>query len=285
VASTKERQRKLARERAQRRLAALAQKQRQKRQTQAIIGATLALVLIGLGVAWGLGAFSSSPAPTPTAAAGSCTWTPRDAATDQNAVDVGLPPATNNPTSGTQTMAITTNLGEIDATVDLAKATCTGASFTYLAGKKFFDNTKCFKLSTPLKTIQCGDPKNDGSGGPAYTFADENKPTAPIADSPAFYSKGQIVMVNSGGNTNGSQFYIIAADGTTLSNAYSVVGTVTTGMDIVDQVFAAGAVGDNGQAADEGKLKTELTIQKLTMSEPGAAPSETPSTTPSASAS
>jgi peptidyl-prolyl cis-trans isomerase B (cyclophilin B) len=273
----------LDRERAQRRLARLAQRQRRKRQIQAIVGASIALVLIAVGVTWALGGFDSSPAPT--VAQGDCTWTLRDAATDPNVVDVGHPATNGAPNTGTQTMRLVTNLGEIDASLDLAKVPCTASSFTYLAGKKFFDNTKCFKLSTPLGTIECGDPKSNGSGGPAYMFADEDKPTAPVGTTSAYYTKGQIVMGNTGANTNGSQFYIIASDNTTLSPAYSVVGTVTGGMDIVDQVFAAGAVGDNGQAADEGALKTDLTIQTLTMSEPLAAPSTTPSTTPSASAS
>ena len=45
-------------------------------------------------------------------------------------------------------MTIDTNLGAIKVEIGPAKAPCTAASFTYLAGKKFFDSTKCHRLVT-----------------------------------------------------------------------------------------------------------------------------------------
>ena len=74
-------------------------------------------------------------------------------------------------------MTITTNQGARSrSTLDLANAPCAAASFAYLAGKKFFDNTKCHGITTE-GALQCGDPSGTGLGGPTYRFPDENVPT------------------------------------------------------------------------------------------------------------
>ena len=49
-------------------------------------------------------------------------------------------------------------------------------------------------------------------------------------------------MANSGPNTNGSQFFLVYQDSPLPPN-YSVWGTVTSGLDIIDQIAAAGVVG------------------------------------------
>src|SRR5204862_10147 len=110
--------------------------------------------------------------------AASCTWS--DAGTgNANLKDVGKPSATAPPNTGTEKMTITTNLGTVTATVDLAKSPCTAASFAYLAGKNFFSNTRCHRLSTTWNALQCGDPTGTGQGGPKYTYANEYVPTTP----------------------------------------------------------------------------------------------------------
>jgi peptidyl-prolyl cis-trans isomerase B (cyclophilin B) len=292
VASTKDRQRKLARARAERRLQALAHKQRRKRQRFAMVGAVLGLIGVVLGATWLLGGFDASEEPTgPTVVQGECSWTLQESSTDANIIDVGHPEPDGAPRTGTQTMTLQTNLGDIEASIDLSKAPCTAASFDFLSGTTYFDDTTCTRYSDELKVLQCGDPIGSGAGRPGYTFADENKPQTPIstgtspspgtspATSPSpgaspsaapaqYYKKGQIIMVNTGMNTNGSQFYIVTDDTNTLTNAYSVVGEVTKGMNIVDDVAKAGAVDDSGNTIPEGKPKTTLTIKKIVMGEP-----------------
>jgi peptidyl-prolyl cis-trans isomerase B (cyclophilin B) len=232
-------------------------------------------------------------------------WVPKDptgtGATSSPAADTGKPPA-GELHSGFETMTITTNLGAIEALVDTSKAPCAAASFKYLGEKGFFTGSTCHRLSTNVKTLTCGDPKSDGTGGPSYQFADEDIPTAPAvqatpttspgaspsasASAPAatYYAKGTIVMVNTGANTNGSQFSIVYGDGSSLGASYSVVGTVTKGLDIVEKVAQAGALDTAGKSAVEGKPKTALTIQQLTVALP-AAPSDavSPSGTPTPS--
>ena len=51
------------------------------------------------------------------------------------------------------------------------------ASFNYLAGKHFFDDTPCHRLTPardPDHVLQCGDPSGTGTGGPTYQYAEEN---------------------------------------------------------------------------------------------------------------
>jgi peptidyl-prolyl cis-trans isomerase B (cyclophilin B) len=300
VASKISRQRKLERVRAERRLARQAQHARRKRQIQAGIAASLALVLIVLGVTWALGGFSSKP-DTANNVASSCLWVPKNPTSTAGAgsADTGTPPA-GELRSGFETMTIKTNLGDITALMDLTKAPCAAASFKFLGEKAFFNGSNCHRLNTDAKTLTCGDPHGDGTGGPSYQFADEVVPTAPLANSAAtpstspgataaaagasYYAKGTIVMVNTGANTNGSQFTIVYGDASTLAAAYSIVGAVTTGLDIIEKVAQGGAINTANQPAVEGKPKTTLTIQQLTVAVPGA-PSATVAPSPTSAAS
>ncbi len=190
-------------------------------------------------------------------------------------------------------MTITTNLGVVEAKLDRAGAPCTVASFTYLAGKQFFNDTKCHRLTTSgIYVLQCGDPSATGSGGPAYKFPDEKLPTpaeqpsaSPSASSSTnpstnLYPAGTLAMANSGANTNGSQFFIAYKDGSSLEAKYTIFGKVTKGLEIVEKVAADGVT--PGSSDTDGAPKTAVTIQSLTVATPTATPS---SATPSASAS
>jgi cyclophilin family peptidyl-prolyl cis-trans isomerase len=75
----------------------------------------------------------------------------------------------------------------------------------------------------------------DGTGGPGYQFADELDPST--ASYKAGYKKGVVAMANSGPNTNGSQFFIMAAD-YPLPSQYTIFGKVISGQDIVDKIDA-----------------------------------------------
>jgi peptidyl-prolyl cis-trans isomerase B (cyclophilin B) len=294
VARTRDRQRALARAKLDRQIARRAAAARRRRQIQAGTAAGLALVLVVLGALWFSGFFEPDP-DKPTSAA-DCAW---NDAPGENTKDVGRPPTTDIPKDGVQTMTITTNQGVIRATVDTAAAPCAAASFSYLASKTFFDNTKCHRLTTEGGfVLQCGDPTPDptGNGGPGYRFADENLPTADPAASdgasaepsasasagPALYKAGMIAMANSGPDTNGSQFFIVYKDSPVFEAKYTVLGRITSGLDIVENIAKGGVIEGSGTSATDGKPKTEVTIQTLTMS--AAEPAPAASTDPSGSA-
>jgi peptidyl-prolyl cis-trans isomerase B (cyclophilin B) len=88
-------------------------------------------------------------------------------------------------------------------------------------------------------------------------------------------------MFNNGPDSNGSQFFIVYKDSVLPAN-YSVIGTVTTGLDVVDKVAAGGAVDRSGASVTDGTPKIAVKVESLTV---GTQPSSNPSTQPSASAS
>ncbi|MFE9187120.1 peptidylprolyl isomerase [Micromonospora haikouensis] len=277
MASSRDRQRKLARAKLDRQLARRAARTRRRRQIQAGVGAAVVLVLIVAGSAWALGAFDDDPKQD-TAAEDVCLWTPQDATANTNLKDVGTPATQGLPTSGTRALTVTTNQGApITAELDLASAPCAGASIAHLASKGFYDNTKCHEI-TSEGALRCGDPSGTGLGGPTYSFYDENVPVAPEAspsaspapDQPPAYPKGTVAMVANPPGANGSQFLIFFKDFDPDKPAYPVIGKVTGGLDVVTKIGALQTV-DNGSGA-KVKPKTDVVIQSLTVGEPTTAP-------------
>jgi peptidyl-prolyl cis-trans isomerase B (cyclophilin B) len=301
VASKSNRQRKLERARAERRLARRAEQQRRKRQVQAAIGGAVALIVIALGTTWLLGGFSSKPEPV---ALPSCTWTAKPADTASGVTDTGSPPTSGEQRTGTELLTIKTNLGDIQASMDLTRAPCTAASMKHLGSVGYYDGVNCSHLDTSTMVLLCGDPQGDGRGGPNYQFPSEDIPTvavgtaAPLPSSsaspgasaspspsasaestPSYYSKGMIVLNNTGPNANGGQFFIVYGDGSDLKAEYSIVGTVVSGLDLVESVAAGGAVDADGAPAPAGKPAKTMTIQQLFV---GAPPSPSPEASASA---
>jgi peptidyl-prolyl cis-trans isomerase B (cyclophilin B) len=300
VASSKDRERKLARAKIDRQMARRAEKVRIQRQRQSQIGIGLAVLLV-----IGVGAFthwyglvsstkSSTAANTPT-----CSWipsTPASGATGAAATVTGTPPTVGIPVVGTQVMTIALTQGTVTADLDDAAAPCSAESFTFLAAKHFFDNTKCHRLTTGNSSIlQCGDPTGTGQGGPSYEFPDENLPlnyavapgASPAASgnppSAVVYPAGTIAMANSGPNTNGSQFFIVYKD-SPFPPAYSVIGQITSGLDVVTKIGAAG-VAPGGASTSDGAPKDPVTIKTLTVGTNTTAPPVAPSTAPQPSVS
>ncbi|MGC5019524.1 peptidylprolyl isomerase [Micromonospora sp. DT47] len=272
MASSRDRQRKLAREKLDRQLARRAAATRRRRQIQAGVGAAVVLVLVVLGAAWGLGAFDRDPEQK--AAQDVCLWTPQDAGANTNLKDVGTPPTKDLPTSGTRPMTVTTNQGgPVTAELDLAGAPCAAASIAHLASNAFYDNTKCHEI-TAEGALRCGDPSGTGLGGPTYSFYDENVPAAPEANpsaspapgQPPAYPKGTVAMIANPPGANGSQFLVFFKDFNPAKPAYPIIGRVTGGLDVIEKIGALPTV-DNGTGA-KVKPKTDVMIQKLTVGEP-----------------
>jgi peptidyl-prolyl cis-trans isomerase B (cyclophilin B) len=138
-----------------------------------------------------------------------------------------------------QTFTFDTNCGNIVVTTVGAKAPITITQLATLAKGGYFDSSLCHRLTTQgLYVLQCGDPTATGSGGPNFTYRDENLPLATENNYPA----GTVAMANSGPGTNGSQFFLVFAD-TTLGANYTIWGTITQGLDIVKAIAKAGVKG------------------------------------------
>ena len=155
---------------------------------------------------------------------------------------------------------LNTNCGQVVVELDHKAAPTTVNSMLYLSQQKYFDQTPCHRLTTSgLFVLQCGDPTGTGTGGPGYTFKDENLPKQKDNNYPA----GTVAMANSGPGTNGSQFFIVYED-TTLGANYTIFGKVIKGLDIVQSVAELGAsTGADGSPNQPiGILNTRLTIDK-----------------------
>ncbi|WP_433166328.1 peptidylprolyl isomerase [Kribbella sp. CA-247076] len=157
--------------------------------------------------------------------------------------------------SGTSKVSLNTSIGDLQLTLDSALAPCTVKNFLSLVGQKYFDNTKCHRMTVGegLQVLQCGDPSASGSGGPGYSFADEVFPTLK-------YGRGTLAMANSGPNTNGSQFFIVYGDGSGLSPDYTAFGTLDEpSLKLIDKVAEAGVTPQNGPT--DGAPVTPVNIQ------------------------
>jgi peptidyl-prolyl cis-trans isomerase B (cyclophilin B) len=257
-----ERQRKRARERYERQREQRLQRRHKIRQRT---GIGLAVLLAGGLIAGLTVAFAGGSSPKSSAAAKpTATATPSASATSSAAAvtepahhctytkagtaakTVSLPPAAPDYKSAYQA-TINTNLGKIEINLLNSKATCTVSSFAHLADAGFWDNSQCHRLSTTggLYMLQCGDPTATasanlscssttlGTGGPGYEFANENL-------TGATYNAGTVAMANSGGSaTNGSQFFLVYKK-TSLPADYTPFGTITSGLDILQNVAKAG---------------------------------------------
>lgn len=121
---------------------------------------------------------------------------------------------------------VSTAKGAIVFELLTADAPCTVSNFVYLADAGYYNGLKFHRREEGF-VIQSGDPKGDGTGGPGYTFADE-----PVTRN---YDRGIVAMANAGPDTNGSQFFIMLANGS-LPPKYTIFGNVTSGMDVVDKI-------------------------------------------------
>ncbi|MDL5200418.1 peptidylprolyl isomerase [Streptomyces sp. ALI-76-A] len=154
-------------------------------------------------------------------------------------------PAMTIDKSAAYSMRLATTCGEIDIALKTSAAPHTVNSFSFLAGKGFFDHTKCHRLTTEgIYVLQCGDPTGSGSGGPGYTIPDENLKDKSLKSN--IYPAGTVAMANTGQkNTGGSQFFLVYQD-SQLPPSYTPFGTVSeSGMKVLKKIAGAGA-----QAAD-----------------------------------
>lgn len=139
----------------------------------------------------------------------------------------------------TYTGTVTTSCGKIGVELYGAKAPKAVASFAQLAKAGYWAPSPCHRLTTSgLFVLQCGDPTGTGSGpGPGYTFGVENAP----ADGK--YPRGTLAMARTTDpNSNGGQFFIVYKDTDlpTDGGGYTIFGRVTSGLDIVERIAAAG---------------------------------------------
>lgn len=178
------------------------------------------------------------------------------------------PPPTGRIATEPPTIAATlnTNLGPVALTLNNAQTPCTVNNFVSLARQKFYDGTRCHRLSTDtaLQALECGDPTGTGTGGPGYRFPNEYPTNQfrlndPTVRQPVRYPRGTVAMANAGPGTNGSRFLLMFADSICPPN-YTIFGTITpAGLAVLDRVASAGVVG----GSHEGAPASAVTINSV----------------------
>ena len=203
------------------------------------------------------GETSSAPAPAQTPAPGNCVEPPALPAEPKQYDEVPDPKLAEN---AVWKATVTTNCGDIVLELDGKKAPQTVASFLFLARDGYWDDSPCHRLVTSgIFVLQCGDPTGTGSGDPGYGYGVENAPEDGV------YPRGTLAMARtSDPESNGGQFFIVY-DETQLPdpNGYSIFGTVTEGMDIVDQIAEGGVGGTLGPEAPAQPISIlDITVEK-----------------------
>ncbi|MEU3608011.1 peptidylprolyl isomerase [Streptomyces sp. NPDC035033] len=246
MVTSDQRRRQLARDKYARQQQRRAEAQRKAKRRNIVIAASLAVVLAAGGAVYGsVQLLGNDSKNTEETASGE--------------------PAMSIEAKGTYAMALKTNEGDITVSMDAAKTPRTVNSFKHLADKKYFDGTKCHRLTTAgIFVLQCGDPEGTGMGGPGYTIPDENLGALgkPGADGKVTYKAGTVAMANTGQpGTGGSQFFLVYKD-SKLPPQYTPFGTIdAAGLAAVQKVGAAGAEGGQG----DGAPKKPVTIEKATV--------------------
>jgi peptidyl-prolyl cis-trans isomerase B (cyclophilin B) len=269
VASSK-REKELARQRAERQAARRAAAAQRKRQRQAIIASVVAVLLVaGLAIAGALalggddGTTDIAANPPASSAPAAASAAPTKASGEQTCEyvkggtasrEVELPPPTGVETEDVFDVTIATNRGDIVFETLTSEAPCTVQNLRSLAHFAYFDDTPCHRLTTAgISVLQCGSPDGSGAGGPGYSFADENLEGAE-------YPRGTVAMANSGPATNGSQFFLVYEDSALPAN-YTPFGKITAGLDVLEEIAAAGSDETNGTG--DGKPKLPVQIKTL----------------------
>ncbi|MFG3104120.1 peptidylprolyl isomerase [Streptomyces sp. NPDC048182] len=253
MVSQEQRRRQLAREKFLRQQQRRTDARRKARMRNAAIASVLGVILIGSVALYTTGvvlkddddgkkdtAAQSTPSAPPSSskAADPCD---KPAAGKVKTQSWKKEPALTVDKSAKYTMKLATTCGDIDLALKASAAPHTVNSFDFLAGKGFFDHTKCHRLTdSGIYVLQCGDPTGQGTGGPGYTIPDENLKDKSLKDN--VYPAGTVAMANTGQpNSGGSQFFLVYQD-SQLPPSYTPFGTVSaSGMKVLKKIAAAGA--------------------------------------------
>jgi cyclophilin family peptidyl-prolyl cis-trans isomerase len=129
---------------------------------------------------------------------------------------------------GATGVVIVTDAGEIEVSFDGAPAPIAQAVFVDLAANGFYEGLT-FHRVVPAFVVQGGDPRGDGYGGPGFVM--------PCERSNVRYERGTVGIALAGKDTGGSQFFIAHNREPRLDARYTIIGSVTRGIDVVDGIL------------------------------------------------
>ncbi|MFI2562653.1 peptidylprolyl isomerase [Paenarthrobacter sp. NPDC018779] len=241
---------------------ALRQEQGKRRKRDNVLAVTAAVVALVLAVVLQLTVFSSNPTEEEYAAAQAGLSSPSASPAATNSADV---PSADTAAGKTFTGELTLNSGVVGVQIDGTTAPQAAAVLKSLSDSGYYAGAFCHRLTTSdtFGLLQCGAKAEDGSDDPNYRWG-------PLENTPADnkYPAGTIAVARSGNNAygNGHQFFIVYKDTLIPSDSaggYTVVGKVTSGLDVVTKIAAAGLKA--GAANNDGAPVAPVTIDSFSL--------------------
>jgi peptidyl-prolyl cis-trans isomerase B (cyclophilin B) len=242
------------------------QEKRRKRDNL-VAGGTGAAAVV-LAVVLQLTVFAGNPTEEEFAAAEAGLASPSASAsatpspTQTNAANI---PKAATAAGKTFTGSLKLNRGTLGVQLDGTKAPQAAAVFKSLADQGYYKGVSCHRLTTAenFGVLQCGSKSGDGQGDPNYTWG-------PLENTPADnkYPAGTIAVARTGNNAygNGTQFFIVYKDTVIPADSaggYTVLGKVTSGLDVVTKIAAAGL--KTGQSGTDGAPAEAVTIDSFSL--------------------
>ncbi|MDF3142423.1 MULTISPECIES: peptidylprolyl isomerase [unclassified Streptomyces] len=268
MVSQEQRRRQLAREKFLRQQQRRTSARRKARMRNSVIASALGVVIIGSLALYTTGVLkgddskeNASAEVTPSASAKATDPCEKPAEGKVKTATWKKEPELTIDKSAKYTMKLATTCGDIDVALKASAAPHTVNSFDFLAGKGYFDHSKCHRLtSSGIYVLQCGDPTGTGTGGPGYTIPDENLKDKSLKNN--IYPAGTIAMANTGQkHSGGSQFFLVYQDSQLPPN-YTPFGTVSeSGMKVLKKIAAAG----ESSGAGDGAPVATVVINKATV--------------------
>ena len=245
---------------------ALRRDQDKRRKRDNVVAVSVGGAAIALALLLQLTVFASNPSEEDFVAAQeglaspSASATPTAAATNADNI-----PKPETAAGKVFTGELALNSGPLGVEIDGTKAPQAAAVFKSLADQNFYNGLSCHRLTTAetFGVLQCGSKTGDGSSDPSYTWG-------PLENTPQDnnYPAGTIAVAPTSGNanSNGTQFFIVYKDTVIPADAaggYTVVGKVTSGLDVVSGIAAAGL--KPGENATDGAPVEPVTIDSFTL--------------------
>jgi peptidyl-prolyl cis-trans isomerase B (cyclophilin B) len=205
----------------------------------------------GAPVASASASASASPSATPSAAAGTNVGAPNKSLAQDR----------------TWTGTLTLNKVALGVSLDGAKAPQAVAGIIQDVTKGYYPGKTCHRLAegTNFGILQCGSVDGAGGADPSFSYG-------PVENAPAnnIYPAGTIAMARAGSNgySNGHQFFITFVDTSIPADSaggYTVVGTVTSGLDQLKSQIVAGGITPGSNGASDGAPKIPTTITSFTL--------------------
>jgi len=159
----------------------------------------------------------------------------------------------------TYVAVVETSRGDFEITLDQGSAPLGVNSFVFLARYHFYDGVSFHRVLEDL-LAQAGDPFDPGLGdtGAGYRIAQE----PPTAQPP--YPKGTVALANEAEpESTGSEFFVVTGEGGDLLPAtYSVIGEVTSGINVIDAINATAVPNDDIGVASDPTVIESITIDE-----------------------